>query len=182
MCVCIYKDIIRILYIIYIGPGTRRTKTIPSTQRSLQSRQWSWSTSSALLEQSHPTMPRFAHLVPHFEALCSMKSRLFALLEENRNKPRSGGCPNDQLLAEKRLRIVHFKFFRTLGSPSAFRIFKFEDRPLVSNATGPTGKIQLGLIAWKLERLVGGTCMICWLYAAWSCALAVLDNQHPINL
>ena len=131
MCILKRYSIYIYCIYIYIGPGTRRTKTIPSTQRSLQSRQWSWSTSSVLLEQSHPTMPRFAHFVPHFEALCSMKSRLFALVEENRNKPRSGGCPNDQLLAEKRLRIVHFKFFRTLRSPSAFRIFKFEDCPRI---------------------------------------------------
>ena len=120
-------------------------------------------------------MPRFAHFAPHFEALCSMKSKHFVLVEENRNKPRSGGCPNDQLLTEKLLQIVHFKCFRTSGSPSAFRIFKFGDHPLVSNATGHT--LQLGL----LERLVGA-CLICSLYAAWFCALVVLDNQHPINL
>ena len=36
--------------------------------------------------------------------------------------------------------------------------------------------------AWLLERLVGGTCLICSLYAAWFCAIVVLDNQHPINL
>ena len=35
--------------------------------------------------------------------------------------------------------------------------------------------------AWLLERLVGA-CLICALYAAWFCALVVLDNQHPINL
>ena len=46
-------------------------------------------------------MPRFAHFVPHFEVLSSMKSRLFVFVEENRNTPRSRGCPNDQLLAEK---------------------------------------------------------------------------------
>ena len=77
--------------------------------------------------------------------------------------------------SQKNFKSFISKFFRTSGSPSAFRIFKFGDHPLVSNAIGHTR--QLGL----LERLVG-VCLICSLYAAWFCALVVLDNQHPINL
>ena len=87
-------------------------------------------------------MPQFAHFVPHFEALRSMKSRLFALVEDNRNKPRSGGCPNDQLLAEK-----HLQTTRQLLESSNLK-------------TRTYSSVTLDCLK-ESASLVGGTCLLC---------------------
>ena len=91
-------------------------------------------------------MPQFAHFVPHFEALRSMKPRLFALVEENRNKPRSGGCPNDQLLAEKHLQTILLDHRQLLESSNL--------------KTRTYSSVTLDCLK-ESESLVGGTCLLC---------------------
>ena len=99
-------------------------------------------------------MPQFAHFVPHFEALRSMKPRLFALVEENRNKPRSGACPNDQLLAEKHLQTTQFKPFFWIN---------FSNSQLLESSNLKTrtySSVTLDCLK-ESESLVGGTCLLC---------------------